>query len=605
MKKTLHKSLFVFTILLLACPVLKAQDAFGYTWLDSNDPQGPTFNWIDITSVGTEVQGLADDNSVGPFAMGMDFHFYWSDFSQIKIGSNGWLSFDNVSNIASCFPAMPTADASNNLISPLMSDLNFANGSPGKIYTYHDATPGDEKFIISYIGTTFWTQANPTFGSNTFQVILSNADSSITFQYGVMENDFPYNCATGKVVGGIENLTGEIGLEIFNGTMPFSNYAVKFYYPQTITLSIIDVAPTANQNAGNEGVFVLPDEIANFSATISNTGNTDIVTATTVAAVIRPFAGAPVYNNTQTVPSLAVGASQVVDFAPVNVDWDPGTYYFEVLAANTSDINPNNDLNVTEINVLDLSAETVSLGYVIGQNAAATIQWAGGGDGTGGGGIEIEPPFYPAVVTGFEVGIAAGSTDAFTMRLFDDDGPNGGPGTELASTTIPAGFYTPGAFTALEFDDPVTITDGSFYLGWYMEGNAVGLLVEAEGPIANRTYEILSNSWSKYRTVADAMLRAVVQNPFFVATEDVIKDSQLRVYPNPNNGTFHIDNTLGEQNIKNIRILNTLGAVVFELSQNVAAGQQLNISTDLPTGLYYLELKTTDERRIIRKVMVD
>ena len=608
MKKTLHRSFFAFLTFLLAFSALQAQgpDAYGYTWKDSDDPQGPVFDWIDITAVGTEVTGLGDDNSSGPVQMGMDFHFYWSDFSQIKFGSNGWLSFDNVSNIASCFPSIPTPNASNNLICPLMADLNFDGGSPGKMFTFHDDTPGDEKFIISYENVTFWTQGNPIFGSNTFQVILSNADSSITFQYATMDTDFTYTCTTNsKVVGGIENLTGDIGLELFNGTMPPSNYAVKFYYPQVITLSIIDAAPTSNQNEDNEGVFLLPNEIVNLTSTISNTGNADITTQTPVAATVTLFGGPAVYTDIQAVSSLAVGESQTVDFAPVNVDWDPGTYYYTVQADNDDDINPSNDQNNTELNVVDLSAETLTLGYAVGVNSGGTIQWNGGGDGTGGAGIEIEPPFYPAVVTGFEVGIAAGSVDGFTIRLFDDDGPNGGPGTELTSLSMPPGGYVAGAWNPIDFDTPVSITDGSFYLGWFMEGPTVAMFVETEGPIANRTYEILSNSWAKYRTVADAMLRATVENPFFVSTKDVISDSQLRVYPNPNNGTFNIDNTLGEETIEHIRIVNTLGATVFEKTQNVGVGQQFNIETGLGAGLYYLELKTADERRIIRKLLID
>ena len=39
---------------------------------------------------------------------------------------------------------------------------------------------------------------DPIFGSNTFQVILSNADGSITFQYGAMDVDFTYIPARGS-----------------------------------------------------------------------------------------------------------------------------------------------------------------------------------------------------------------------------------------------------------------------------------------------------------------------------------------------------------------------------------------------------------------------
>ena len=609
MKKTLRKPFYLLLACLLAFSALKAQgpDAFGYTWKDSDDPNGPTLSWIDITSIGTQVTGLADDNAVGPIPMGMDFHFYWSDYDKIKFGSNGWISFDNVSNIASCFPAIPTPDSKNNLICPLMSDLNFDNNSPGKVYTYHDQTPGDEKFIISYENITHWTQTNPIFGSNTFQIILSNADSSITFQYASMEPDFAYNCTgSGKVAVGIENITGNIGLEVFSGLMPPSNYAVKFYYPQVITLSIIDAAPTANLNAANEGVFVLPGDLVTLNSTISNTGNTDITTDIAVGATVRSFeTGGTVYSDIQAIAALAAGEEQVIDFAAETIGWDPGTYFFDVQTDNSSDINPGNNLNTTEINVVDISEERTTLGYAIGLNPSGNIQWAGGGNGSGGGGIEIEPPFYPATIVAIEAAIAGGSTDGFTFRLFDDDGINGGPGTEITSESIPPGGYIAGAWNQYDLETPVTITEGSIYVGWYMEGNTVALLVENEGPLANRSYEILSNSWAKYRTNADLMLRAIADNPFFVSTKDIVDDSRLQVYPNPNDGSFNIDNTQGKVQIENTRILNTLGAVVFEDKQTILAGHQLKVQTDLPSGLYYLELKTVDEKRIIRKMIVD
>ena len=557
-------------------------DAFGYTWKKSSDPNGPVFNWIDITTVGTQVAGLGDDNAAAPIQMGMNFHYYWSDFNKITVGSNGWLSFNNVSNIASCFPVIPTVGGPNNLICPMMSDLNFADNSPGKIYTYHDQTPGNEKFIISYEGVTFWTQTDPIFGSNTFQVILSKADSSITFQYASMSPDFTYNCTgSGKVATGIENLTGNIGLQVYSGTVPPSNHAVKFYYPQVITLSIIDAGPTANLNDENEGVFVVPGSTATLNTTISNTGNTAISSIINVGAMITSFPdGLTVYEDDQSIPSLAAGVDQTVNFASETVDWAPGTYFFDVVTDNNDDINPSNDLNSTEINVIDTTGGIATFGYVTGANGGGVIQWAGGGDGSGGGGIEVAPPFYPVIIAGVEVGVAAGSVDGFTFRLFDDDGPNGGPGTELTSQTIQAGDYVAGSWNQYILDNPVTITSGSFYLGWFMEGNTVAVIVEIEGPLSNRAYEILSNSWAKYRAPADIMLRAIAEIPPPSGANDIVEDSRIAVYPNPSNGSFTIDNTLGDFQLETPRIFNTLGAVVFEEKKGEKIDFSRNVTQD-------------------------
>src|SRR5688572_16951359 len=83
-------------------------DPFGYTWRNSNDPNGPLYNWIDISNKGILVTGLGDDNSIGWVPMGIDFQYYWGKFQKARIGSNGWISFDNVSNIAHGFPNLPT-----------------------------------------------------------------------------------------------------------------------------------------------------------------------------------------------------------------------------------------------------------------------------------------------------------------------------------------------------------------------------------------------------------------------------------------------------------------------------------------------------------------
>ena len=39
-------------------------DQYGYLWKDSAEPDGPVYEWIDITSIGTLMTGLADDNVV-------------------------------------------------------------------------------------------------------------------------------------------------------------------------------------------------------------------------------------------------------------------------------------------------------------------------------------------------------------------------------------------------------------------------------------------------------------------------------------------------------------------------------------------------------------
>ena len=47
-------------------------DSFGYTFKDSNETDGPAYNWIDISSNGTSFN-LHGDSVRGPYDIGFDF----------------------------------------------------------------------------------------------------------------------------------------------------------------------------------------------------------------------------------------------------------------------------------------------------------------------------------------------------------------------------------------------------------------------------------------------------------------------------------------------------------------------------------------------------
>ncbi|WP_420574214.1 T9SS type A sorting domain-containing protein [Kordia sp.] len=208
-------------------------DNYGYNWKNSDDVDGPLFNWIDITSTGTLVTGLADDNSVNSVNMGISFNYYGTVYSTIAIGSNGWISFNTVSNVANCFPILPTMGTqADNLICPFLVDLNFTgNNNAGKVYYEQYQT---NKFIISFINVPFWfNNANGFLGDNTFQVILDSTDNSIVFQYLDMDASFlatSSNCSGNFVDSevGFENSDGSDGLLIIgNEIIPADNLAIR------------------------------------------------------------------------------------------------------------------------------------------------------------------------------------------------------------------------------------------------------------------------------------------------------------------------------------------------------------------------------------------
>ena len=361
------------------------------------------------------------------------------------------------------------------------------SGFNADVYYYFDQA--NERFIVSYINAPWWSANAPGYvGSNTFQVILSAADSSITYQYQDVHqgnlNDIA-TCAQDLVIG-MENLTG-IGLNPYNEQVPEDNYAIKFYYPNPVTFSIQDAAPLWNQNTENKGQFVLANSDFNLQTAISNFGNTDIATEISVGGSLDDLNLINVYSDNDTVSSLSAGGTNTVVFdVAANLAHER---YFTTETNNADDINPSNDVTVSEIDAVDMSQGTFTLSYPT-PVSAGTVAWTGGGVGV------YEPPSYPVFLDSIGVYIVdAGGPQDFTLEVYDDDQGQNIP--NCLSTQVVSGFsISPilGWCTC-----PSTSFDsGGVYIGWiHQSPNTISLGTEQDGPISQQSYEFVGG-WAVY-----------------------------------------------------------------------------------------------------------
>jgi hypothetical protein len=178
-------------------------DAFGYTWIDSDELGGPVFAWVDISTVGTPVS-LSDDDSEGPIAMGFSFPYYENTYSEFYVSSNGILTFGSGSSTTSNV-GIPNTGTPNDMISVWWDDLDPSDG--GTVYTYQDGASG--RFIVTWDGVPNYTYPDGT-GSLTFQAIIY-ANGLITLQYLTMEPGS--DNLLGATIG-IENSDGTDGLQV-------------------------------------------------------------------------------------------------------------------------------------------------------------------------------------------------------------------------------------------------------------------------------------------------------------------------------------------------------------------------------------------------------
>ena len=184
-------------------------DSSGYTWIDSDEPGGPIYDWFDISAVGTPVF-MGDDDFV-EVSLPFIFDFYDNPHTTVKISSNGYLTFGTDPFDFSNDP-IPNVIDPNDFIAPFWDDLLPPTG--GTIYYYDDA--GD-RFIAQY--DSIWHFNGNGFYS--FQVIL-HPSGTILFQYENMEGNL-----TSATIG-IENPDGSDGLQVaFNTTYIHNSLAVR------------------------------------------------------------------------------------------------------------------------------------------------------------------------------------------------------------------------------------------------------------------------------------------------------------------------------------------------------------------------------------------
>jgi hypothetical protein len=171
-------------------------DTYGYSWWNEEDYPGEISQWNDISSMGS-LHSMTGSNTFYPMELPFEFPFYGKLKTQVKIASNGYLTFGE-DGIDYSNDEIPNDLNPNDVIAPFWDDLK-SNG--GALYSYHDVD--NQRVIFQY---TNWIFYNGT-GSLNFQVILyKNGD--IEFVYGSMSGNM-----TSATVG-IENSDATDGLQI-------------------------------------------------------------------------------------------------------------------------------------------------------------------------------------------------------------------------------------------------------------------------------------------------------------------------------------------------------------------------------------------------------
>jgi len=286
-------------------------DTFGYEWIDSDESDGPYYEWVDISANGVEItpwpHGTVDDGYTDPIPMGMDFDFYGITYTDIVISTNGWVSFLPATSSYLTNSTLPNSANPNAIIAVEWDDLD--GGTVGHCYYYYDA--GNNEFIVSWVGWPYYPDASQP--QHDLQVILNGNSGNITTQYannaGTWQSD---------VTVGIENETGTDGLQVvYNQAYLRNDFAIQF-------------------STGSEGIAP-----AHYKLYRAETPNVPILPAYLIAGDI---------------------AGELNSYIDTNNLHNGTTYYYKLTAVWTDSVEspPTNEASATPVTGARMAADPLS-----------------------------------------------------------------------------------------------------------------------------------------------------------------------------------------------------------------------------------------------------
>jgi hypothetical protein len=295
-------------------------DPFGYKWIDSDEPGGPTYEFTDISGSGTALTllptGTYDpkDEGMATVSLPWGVKFYGNSYTQLQVNTNGFITFD-LSFFANAFTnaGIPNVSDPNLLVCAFWEDLD-GSVLNGEIYTQELGN----KYIIQW---THWSHFSGT-EDMTFQIVLFKSSSTIWFVYESIDDQ-------SSTTYGIENVDGTVGLEIaFDQSYAHNGLLTKI----TLGAEWLTEEPTNGTVAAGDSLEIkvkadgsLVSE-GNYAARVLIESN-DPLNGTIASPVVllQVGEGAPAIGVSPTTldfDTVNVGADSTLSFTVENVGYD-------------------------------------------------------------------------------------------------------------------------------------------------------------------------------------------------------------------------------------------------------------------------------------------
>ncbi|MBM3313017.1 T9SS type A sorting domain-containing protein [candidate division WOR-3 bacterium] len=218
----------------------------------------PTYNWVEVNSVGTRINySQNDDVALVPLPSGFGpLLFYGQRFTQISVSADGWICPGNhlTKNYANRPLPCPT-DTTPGMVCANWDDLYpvSGGGGAGNVYYYHDAD--NHRFVIEYDSVRYYSGSN----RDKFELIIYDTtvatytgDNAILVQYMTANG---YSSST----AGLEDPSETIAIQcLYNGAYHKASLPIE---PGRAVLYTTD-PPFPAGVADEHGPAGVPNELA-------------------------------------------------------------------------------------------------------------------------------------------------------------------------------------------------------------------------------------------------------------------------------------------------------------------------------------------------------
>jgi hypothetical protein len=585
-----------------------------------------TTTYTDLGTNGTAITTANNDDANSAVQnIGFTFTYNGTSFTQFFLNTNGFIKLGATAPSATAmYPAESAGTgatevfqsaADPNIIAPFNFDLAAGSAGNTEYRVYTSGTAGSRICTIQWknVSDKTGTYLNQ-LGNVSFQVRLYEATGVIEFVYGTATagtnpDDYRFaeiglkgtSFASGRIVQALNAPTSpwsgatfaDFSYVVANNTLvPFS-FRKNLLPDAGRTFRFTPVAPAPANDAAVATIYTLgklatPASLPHtVQARVTNAGSAALTNLTVTLSVT----GANAFSNTQTVASLAVGASTTVTFAA----------YPSTLTVGTNNITVSVPADGNAANNSATYTQQVTNNRLLVADPALTNTSALSYSSANTGGV-LASKFTAATATRLtDVIFYFGATNATTSVqavVYDATGTGGTPGTLL---------YTSAAQNRPAAGGPVTITlpnvqvPTSYFIGIKEAGaGGAGLFVQPESPLRTGTFYASANgstSWTDLSATTQ-QVRLLIESGFsaILATTSPELMRAVTVYPNPSaTGVFNLAiNGANAQKGLEVEVVNTLGQRVYAGSARDNFTTQLDLS-NLANGLYHLKVKNGEE----------